>query len=73
MAPRARSADCRVADRPGRDRHQADYPPGADALGTCPHCGRSISRASHLISYRNGGWPTMFARCDGCDEVVHPV
>lgn len=51
----------------------ASAAPGADALGVCPRCGRSISRGSHLISYRNGGWPTMYATCAECDEVVHPA
>ncbi|QZP39719.1 hypothetical protein [Halobaculum magnesiiphilum] len=46
--------------------------PGDDALGACPRCGRSIPRASHLISYRDGDWPLMFATCRECDEVVHP-
>ncbi|WP_201289494.1 DUF7837 family putative zinc-binding protein [Halobaculum saliterrae] len=46
--------------------------PGADALGACPRCGRSLPRGTHLISYRNGDWPTMFATCTACDEVVRP-
>lgn len=44
----------------------------SDSLGRCPLCGQSLPRYSHLISYRRDGWPTMYAECDDCEEIVHP-
>ncbi|UIP01331.1 hypothetical protein Hbl1158_15575 (plasmid) [Halobaculum sp. CBA1158] len=44
----------------------------AETLGACPSCGTRIPTYCHLISYRQRGWPTMFAECDDCGAVVHP-
>jgi hypothetical protein len=45
----------------------------ASALGRCPSCDTIIPRLCLLIEYETeDGWPTMFAECPGCGEVVHP-
>ncbi|MFC7137850.1 hypothetical protein ACFQRB_18220 [Halobaculum litoreum] len=44
----------------------------SDTLGTCPVCGRSLPAHARLVTYHGDGWPTLFAECADCDEIVHP-
>lgn len=54
----------------GVNRHRDGV---AGLLGRCPVCDADIPTRNLLIRYTAaGGWPTMFAACPRCDDVVHP-
>jgi hypothetical protein len=44
------------------------------SLGGCPSCESDIPPGATLIEYESpDGWPTTFAECPECEQVVHPV
>ncbi|MFC7166063.1 hypothetical protein [Halospeciosus flavus] len=42
-------------------------------LGTCPDCGRELSRAAVLLEWEEADGDGIFAECMDCDDVVRPV
>lgn len=46
---------------------------GSEDIGKCPNCEVALSPAQILIEYDRAGSRSLFADCQRCGDVVHPV
>lgn len=41
-------------------------------LGRCPHCRSTLPTDALLAVDERNDWPTIFAECADCEDVVNP-